>query len=160
MIVGVTGTRKGWTQPQRKTLQRVTSELSEPIREAHHGDCIGVDEQFAWLMREEHGAWIVGHPPTDPKYRAFFPSDETRPERPYLERDRDVVLESALMLALPKGAKEERRSGTWATIRIAWKLWRPLTIIYPDGGDKSYNLTCSGCAMPMGTLSHGWGECS
>jgi len=41
---------------------------------------------------------------------------------------------------MPKGKVEEwRGSGTWATIRYARKVGKPVTIIYPDGEIQEEN---------------------
>lgn len=134
IIYGVTGTRRGGTSDQLRALRELTAEV--PPDEAHHGDCVGVDEEFAAMMRDLHGAYIVGHPPTTNDYRAFFDSDEEWDPRPFLYRDADVVSCAQHMFALPKGFKEERRSGTWATIRMSLETHTPLTIIFPDGSTK------------------------
>jgi hypothetical protein len=39
---------------------------------------------------------------------------------------------AAMLAACPKGP-EERRSGTWATVRYARKTGKPVVIFWPDG---------------------------
>ena len=126
MIVAVTGTRHGATREQLRQLAR----LLLPASELHHGDCVGVDQQaheiaFGWFM------WTVVHPPSKRKFRAFCEGDRVLEPRPYIARNRDLVLASNLVLAVPgDGAKT---GGTWSTIRFARTIEAPLAIIWPGG---------------------------
>jgi hypothetical protein len=56
-----------------------------------------------------------------------------RPERTYLERNKDIVRESASLIAAPLQAEEQQRSGTWSTVRFARKIGKPVFLILPDG---------------------------
>lgn len=60
-------------------------------------------------------------------------ADVVHEPRPPLERNRDVVDASDVLLACPGGMAEEQRSGTWATIRYARKAGKPVVIVWPDG---------------------------
>jgi hypothetical protein len=135
MRVGFTGTRDGMTEPQEAAFLdwcEVTS-----FREFHHGCCVGSDERAAAFVDTfgEERPVIHGHPSnlrgmTSPK--AVRVSDNvSRPKSP-LYRNRDIVDACDILLACPKGP-EERRSGTWATIRYARKIGRLVKIIQPDG---------------------------
>ena len=50
---------------------------------------------------------------------------------PYLERNKEIVASSNLLIACPVGDKEELRSGTWSTVRFARKICTELVIVYP-----------------------------
>lgn len=100
--------------------------------ELHHGDCIEADAEAHEIARAL-GWHIVGHPPTNPHKRAFCQFDEARPPAPYLVRNRHIVNETTALLATPRSFAEVIRSGTWATIRYARKLGRPVIVIYPNG---------------------------
>lgn len=129
MIVGSTGTREGMTEAQAgEMLNQLTLAGAVSL---HHGDCQGADEQ-AHAIGRKLGLWIVGHPPTASGLRAFTDCDELRDPRPFLVRNRDIVRETALLIATPQG-RETLRSGTWATIRYARRLRVPLIIITPKG---------------------------
>lgn len=129
--VGFTGTRDGMTIPQRQGLDAYLWGLAHTRVLMHLGDCLGADAE-AWRMAKEHGMWTIGHPPSDPKHRAWLTYDETREARPYLDRNHDIVDASELLIATPRG-KEVLRSGTWATVRYARKRNVEVVIIDPWG---------------------------
>jgi hypothetical protein len=134
--VGFTGTRTGMTSAQKREVARLLDEFNtgeELI--GHHGDCIGADATFHALLRiTSTDVYIVGHIPDNDKQRAFCKVDSTRPPRPYLKRNEDIVDDADVMIATPKGFVEEKRgSGTWAAIRYAIRTGTLLYIVYPDG---------------------------
>lgn len=125
-------------------MTRLQKQLVETLlvihkpREVHHGDCIGSDAQFHSIICDKTDSSIIIHPPSDRRYRAFCVADETRgdkilPEKPYLERNRDIVRSIEVILAAPRGFVEERRSGTWSTVRYTREVGREIFIIFPDG---------------------------
>jgi hypothetical protein len=128
--VGFSGTQDGMTFEQ---IQRVDYTLEDKlmIMRAHHGDCIGGDEQFHKLSRL-NGLLVIGHPPINSSKRAFCDFDEERVPEEYLVRNKLIVDESDSMIFAPKG-EEELRSGTWSTVRYAKKNEVPGTIVWPDG---------------------------
>ena len=148
MKLGFTGTREGMTPLQREVVRSLLNGDARPgiaaamVTELHHGDCIGSDSTAHDLALLVGLPRIVVHPPSASFYRAFRTSpllppertrSEARPPKPYLDRDRDIVNETDRLIATPKGMTEERRSGTWATVRYARLLARPIIIVYPDG---------------------------
>jgi hypothetical protein len=118
MRVGFTGTREGMTDLQRDALS-------------------------AWLTRQgrvcefHHGAALIhAHPADVPQQgsaAAFILSHKRHKVRKPLSRNADILDACDVLIAAPKGKREELRSGTWATIRGARKLGRRLVIIWPDG---------------------------
>lgn len=134
--VGFTGTRKGITKPQ---VIRITQALySLGTTWFVHGGAIGCDRIAHWIATEAgiktrirpatgfDPAWLTPEVPD-----TFV--DEVLPEKPPLERNRDIVNDAQYMLACPFTYGEELKSGTWMTIRYARKLHKPLAIIWPDG---------------------------
>jgi len=133
--IGFTGTRKGMTKAQERSLKFLLDIFD--VKSLHHGDCIGADKTAARLAKDA-GIYVVIHPPKEDKYRAFTHllrgEYETRPERSYLERNRDIVEETSLLIATPiLQEKDAPRSETWFTIRHAKALRRSTMIIWPDG---------------------------
>lgn len=116
MEVGFTGTRRGMTDAQMVTLTRELRKLP-PGSILHHGDEEHADREAAAVARLL-GMGVVAHPGGTAKEN--------------LARNR-IVASFGLLIAAPRGVKEERRSGTWATIRYAWEQQTPVAIIYPDG---------------------------
>lgn len=119
MHVGFTGTRRGMSRAQLDAVRYLLDEvllLNGFI--AHHGDCIGADEEFHRICREPRGGpvAIVIHPSTH-HLRAFCEGDEVLDPMPPLERNRAIVAASDVMIAAP--LDERMRGGTWATIRKA-----------------------------------------
>ncbi len=128
MKIGFTGTRNGMTDRQHDHLLRVLS--SFPVEQFHHGDCVGADAE-AHDIAMNMNLYVVVHPPTDPKLRAWCVGDEMRDEFPYIERNHNIVDEAIHLFAAPGTNHEVKRSGTWATVRYqrskeVGSLWLPL----------------------------------
>jgi len=132
MKVGFTGTRQGMSPAQRKAVRQLLAQLRDKIEECHHGDCLGADEDFH-LTARSFKLFMVLHPPTNPRWRAFQDFDEVRPPTDYLERNKAMIKEVDRLIACPSTQDEQVRSGTWATIRYARKKGILVTIIRPDG---------------------------
>jgi hypothetical protein len=137
--VGFTGTSDGMTNAQTLEIHMLLGDLQAYVRSqrAHHGVCIGSDAQFH-KMAKAMGYLTIGHPGVNkdgqPAKRATdVVCDATHPETFYLDRNVQIVIESAILLATPKGMVEEIRSGTWQTIRSARRQKRPRIIVFPDG---------------------------
>lgn len=137
MIIGFTGTQQDITPKQSAALLELLEQYAPET--AHHGDCIGADAAFHAICLARGVKSVVIHPPDIDVKRAFCQAAAPatlvlfREPKPYLDRNHDIVDECELLLACPKGLKEERRSGTWATVRYARKQGKPVVIVYPDG---------------------------
>lgn len=129
--VGFTGTRKGITKPQ---VNRVTQALySLGTTWFVHGGAIGADRTVHYVA-QDIGIKIRIRPAEVCKDTTkIIVVDEIMEVKPPLERNRDIVNDVQYMLACPFGFEEEQRSGTWATIRYARLIHKPLAIIWPDG---------------------------
>jgi hypothetical protein len=138
--IGFTGTQEGLTAGQ---MFRLTIVLRACRRRgafiARHGICIGADEQFDRVARAFSFA-MVAHPPEDEKkvmvgwtsekwFEVCEPAD-------YLGRNAEIAALSHLLIACPKGFEEEKRSGTWSTVRRARWCKTPRLLIWPDGTTK------------------------
>jgi len=130
MQIGFTGSRNGMTQEQNQCIEELLQQLAPT--EAHHGDCIGADADFH-AIGVELGVDVVVHPPSNKKSLAnCSPVSATRLPLPYLQRNQSIVRSTFALIAAVSGP-ERVRSGTWATIRIARKLRRPIMLVHPDG---------------------------
>lgn len=131
--LGVTATRGGLTQPQLLSVRYLLWRPgADEVGELHHGDCVGGDASVHELAKL-YGWRVVIHPPTDPKHRAWCEGDELWPEKEYLVRNHDIVVVTQALVALPGQAHEVLRSGTWATVRYARKMGRPVILVPPNG---------------------------
>jgi hypothetical protein len=132
MILGYTGSRKGMTGEQAAEITRFI--ITEDITEAHHGDCVGGDEQFhAICVRLD--VPVVIHPPENDRYRAFCKGAiRIEDPLPFLDRNKVIVNVVELLLAAPKEDEEPppmRGQGTWSTVRYARKTNQAFRIIWP-----------------------------
>lgn len=137
--VGFTGTQGGMTNEQYVTVEALLHEigLQHGIDYATHGGCVGADAQFDALLAEI-GVKTVIRPCDIKSKQADINTSGLRhiilcDEREPLDRNTDIVLASTVLIAAPKGYKEERRSGTWSTIRRARTYKIPHWIVWPDG---------------------------
>ncbi len=64
--------------------------------------------------------------------------------KPYLERNRDIVDASEVLIACPSTREEVMRSGTWATVRYARKKGMKITLIFRDGTCEKENFGVPG----------------
>src|SRR5574337_1801677 len=141
MNIGFTGTQRGMTKRQAASVHHLLETFASAAWEVefHHGDCTGADAEAHEIMRQVAAlahlddCTIVIHPPSDPKARAFCKGDYTWLPIDYLVRNRDIVDNTRLLIAAPRGEKEALRSGTWATVRYARKQGKAIYLVGPDG---------------------------
>ena len=127
-ILGFTGTQEGMTHDQRMIF--VDAILYFNPVQFRHGDCVGADKEAHDIVRAMlPDCNIVVHPPIKGDKRAFCNADIVLATREYLDRNRDIVDCCDILIAAPKSAKEELRSGTWATVRYAKKSCKPVKLI-------------------------------
>jgi hypothetical protein len=132
MNLGFTGTREGMSQRQKLALgELLDGRYSMNIGDFHHGDCQGADTQ-AHLIAKSRGWNIIIHPPDQTYARAYNTGfSSIRMPMPFLARNHNIVDECSALIAAPRTEKEELRSGTWATIRYAWKQGKTVVILNP-----------------------------
>lgn len=127
--VGFTGTQKGMTEHQKTELIELLEEFPTGT-EFHHGDCVGADRQandIAFTYR----LILVIHPPSKNTKRAFCMGHRSEPPKPYLVRNKNIVSECDILIAAPGEYQEQKRSGTWYTIRKAKEAHKDIRILYP-----------------------------
>jgi hypothetical protein len=134
MIVGFTGTREGMALAQYRRL--IGWIRGQTIAQFHHGCCVGADEEAFDLVATFTKAEIHAHPSTlrsMTSNTALLGSHVKHSVQLPLTRNRDIVMACDILLATPLQETEELRSGTWATIRYAWKTGKPVRVFWPDG---------------------------
>lgn len=140
MIVAFTGTQSGMTKWQKAECLERLKELKPT--EFITGMCIGADYESTLLAIEAGVRIFTFYPGSLPlKRKSLFEfssklcdstwrSIELKgisldyryfPIKPALERNQDLVNNSAAIICAPKEHTNTLRSGTWATIRYAWK---------------------------------------
>jgi len=143
--VGFSGTRSGMTKEQQEMLTMLLTNLKP--EEFHHGDCLGSDAEAADIAATLKIPIYV-HPPNSHKVRAFHagPNAVIYEEKPYLERNLDIIDAVDTVIATPKemmggglsnGSGIVRGSGTWHVIRHASQKNKHLIVIWPDGTTSS-----------------------
>ena len=143
MRVGFSGTRHGMSHAQKRGVISVLAEIG-PATQYHAGCCVGADEEFTVIVSVySHDYAIVGHPSALKQLTSKVCADFCNlvfPAKPPLERNRDIVEATDVLVAAPETAEEQLRSGTWATIRYARKLGRPVYLVMPDGSVRKENV--------------------
>lgn len=134
MRIGFTGTQRGMAKPQFGAFVRELAGLvTDPYEtEFHHGDCIGADAQ-AHDAADAMSLWTVKHPPLNTSKQANKVTKATNPRLPYLVRNKNIVIDTEVLIGTPGEMEEQLRSGTWSTIRFARNMKKAVKIIYPDG---------------------------
>lgn len=138
MNVGFTGTRVGMNAKQKMTVKFLLDILLRTVNNVfHYGACVGADDEAAKIANEL-GYHIVAHPATGltPLARSMLaePMGTVWKPKPALERNKDIVDVSEVLIAVPRTSEERLRSGTWATVRYARGLNKKIWFVNPDGG--------------------------
>jgi len=134
IIYGFTGTKHGMTRAQIA----VTGYLffTHKISQLHHGCCMGADIQ-ANTLAVLQDIETFGHPSNIANTQRSCELTKVFDPYPPLERDKHIVEAGEHgLIATPKTAVEQIRSGTWSTVRYARQANRPIWIICPDGTVK------------------------
>ena len=155
MTIGFCGSQNGMNSFQENEVLRIFDNIQPQT--LHHGDTVGADSQchydfLRWHARNDYeDRVIIIHPPVDFKKRAFVDDEKkignslreqllkckhsvkiiTLEPFAYLERNRHIVDAVEKMIATPKEVEHTLRSGTWATIRYAWKQKKEVRVIPP-----------------------------
>ena len=149
MNVGFTGTRKGMTYEQKRSLAVLLDRYGAQHYYPNpnnlkflHGKCLGADEEAARIAANK-GYITVAYPSDRADWTSSYKSDIEMPIRKHpIERNKDIVKDCDLMIACPS-QKEEPRSmragGTWFTVRFARnkaKVSKRVIIIWPNGNTE------------------------
>lgn len=131
MKIGFSGTRYGMSEYQGQWFRRIIWGFKEG--EFHHGDCIGADKEANDvvdlgndLVINIHPAWNIHGTRAFCQPQRFFYSFEPKN---FVDRDKDIVDMSDLLIAAPLNSNPLSRSGTWTTIRYAKKVGKPVIVL-------------------------------
>jgi len=109
------------TRVQELELQKFLL-VRGPFEEFHHGDCVGADAQAHEIVKSSTlNCRVVVHPADIELMRAYCDGDLILESKHPLVRNSDIVEAVDILVAAPANSTENSRSGTWATIRRAYK---------------------------------------
>lgn len=134
MKVTVTATRAGLTAPQRFVARSLVG--ASAITVLIHGAARGGDSilhDIAGLMGVPRDIHPANDVPSNLSALDLTPADTVNDGAPALVRNRTMVDKGEVLWAFPRLYVEERRSGTWAAIRYARKVGKPIWLVWPDG---------------------------
>lgn len=132
-VIGFTGTRRGMTIRQKSKLTRILSDLR--VKEAHHGDCIGGDEEFHDIVRLILPACrVIVHPGPKSRFSANCKGDVILPRKPFLVRNKDIVEACGLLIACPFEWSQQYKGGTWHTHNYAQSRGKPILLLRGSKG--------------------------
>lgn len=141
--IGVTGSRDGMSLAQIDAFTSIIHAVLEPT-EFHHGDCVGVDDEAANIVKASGNLFkIFAHPPILNDYRANNPHyDVIFSAKPYFERNRKIVDLCKRIIVIPKHMAWRATGGTWYTHDYAMKHKRWITVIWPNGTVTEIDCCC------------------
>ena len=119
MNVGFTGTRTGMSAAQSVQLRWMLAVFANdgPQPRFHYGT-----HETATLLADSAARDIADRLGYEcVSYHAVVGEE--------LDRDRQLVAESHVLVAAPRTDKEEQRSGTWATVRYARRRGIPVVML-------------------------------
>lgn len=135
MVLGFTGTRKGMTDAQRKTVRELLPILLHKADIVVHGGCVGADTDFHQIA-QELGIWTVVRPSNIEEMVGVKTGNLTYDPEDPMVRNKKIAEYCRVLLATPSSNEEINRSGTWATIRMAREFGKGVIIVFPDGTYK------------------------
>lgn len=143
MNTGFTGTVHPLTEDQLRGLRKALRSVLGKGDTFRHGDCVGADEA-AERIAHQIGARVVVHPGENERWQASFHRGRIEghvylPSKPNLERNRDIVNGSEVMVAVPHiKLHRQCRHGECATVRYALSQGKDVTVVHPDGSYEQY----------------------
>ena len=130
-MIGFTGTRRGMTNKQMSMLKLLLRKIFNDSFQFVHGGARGADTQADEIAREI-GYDIYIRPTEETYWNWMKKKRNVCTGKPPLERNKDIVANvRSFLIAAPKSLNEERRSGTWATIRYARETGVLVVILDP-----------------------------
>ena len=139
MKIGFVGSKYGGNECQQEILKDLLFAM-EPS-EVHHGDRIGSDIQVHNICMDLNITVII-HPPVHDDLRAFcLGHKECREPKSYISRNKCIINETDIVIAMPDALSESFKSDTWSAIRYAKKNLKPLVTIMLDGTVTENNIS-------------------
>lgn len=144
--LGITGSREATTRHQVEAFRTFLRDAPE-LTTVHHGCCLGADAMAHYVSLQMRRK-VECHPPLVGTFRCTSLRQTSRVSwhaaKPYMDRNGDIVAATWILAAfplLPEAHRESKRSGTWATVRIARAARHPVFLFWPDGSVEAEQLT-------------------
>lgn len=137
--IGFTGTREDPSREQVRILTETLNSLYEDGCNFHHACCTGADT-IASIIANTVGYICIGHPPINTVFKSsYYIANEERSPKDYIERNRDIVNETSVLIAVPKYKVATRKSGTHYTVSYAASIGKGVVVIEPNGNKRKIN---------------------
>jgi hypothetical protein len=138
MKIGFFGTLRGLTQLQKDAFTDLIKEMD--IKEFHHGDCVGADEQAHNIIRKiAPDCEINIHPPVRDLHRAYCEGDVDFVEMDYIARNEEIIDFTDMVVACTdqriKGQRKVGPNDPWRALEYAEEV-KKHTIIIKGNGEK------------------------
>lgn len=104
-----------------------------------HGDGQGGDVQFHEIC-EKFGIVVKIAPHATQKKRAKLKAEAIEKPTPFRERNKNLAVQSDILIACPMQMEEIQRCGTWATVRYMQNEKKPVYLILPDGTTPYFSI--------------------
>lgn len=138
LIVGFAGTRQGPTPTQRKSMERLLSQL--PLTGFVHGGGLHCDTIAHNIIRQAHPVASVDVYPNYLDRKSVltvasypFGGSVTIHLEPFPDHIREIVGRIHGLIAVPRTDVEDTTSNTWAAIRCALEIGCPVYMIRRSG---------------------------
>lgn len=129
----VTGTREGMSSEQVDSFANILVNSFDKVEVFLHGDCVGVDEQAHYLVRDILDCRIETYPAlVREKYRAYTKPDRIHVRMKPLARNKEMIARSTFCIAIPKTIQRQE-GGTWHTYRHAKLAGLDVVLISRNG---------------------------
>lgn len=146
MIIGFTGPRSGINSTQIEIFADLFRHLDGHAMV--HGGAQGADEQADTVAAGLIDPWNIeifpGNEDRQRYWQCKMPRRQVHQWIAPLDRNRLVANACHVLIAAPRTASEEARSGTWTTVRYARRMRIRHVLVWPDGDVVSRNFTLVG----------------
>lgn len=137
MILGITGTKEGFSKTQFAAFKTVLATFiaENDVTVFCQGQCTGVDVEAAdWVHRSTQGkVKIQSHPPIKTQFLGESHVDYSLKPKNYFARNRDIADIANVLFVCPLQETEQDHGGTWYTYKYANEKGKKIVLITPSG---------------------------
>ncbi len=147
MKIGFAGTLEGMTKQQKSAFLKIMRKLKLTYDriDLSIGNCPGSDKDAVEIIKENNLVKSIQYYPSKEEERRGFDIEndfdfsdkkiiiKEIDTKPHFERNRIIIDGCEALIAVPKQAREEKDSETWAAVRYCKIMKKRVFTIYPDG---------------------------